>query len=71
MTTRFARLLAYLVLLLALTSGVSLASSDPALVAKGKAPLATPCAGPCVPGCRCVCCGRDQNGHCNHQCCAD
>jgi hypothetical protein len=69
MTTRSTRLVAHLVLLLALASGVSLASSGPAIAAKGKARLSTSCAGPCVPGCRCVCCGRDANGHCNHQCC--
>jgi hypothetical protein len=86
MTTRSTRLVAYLILLLALASGVPLASSGPAIAADGKAPRSTFCRTDHVLLCRgtrhsnsshirlaqmlhCYCCGRDENGHCNHQCC--
>jgi hypothetical protein len=85
MTTRSTRLVAYLVLFLALGSGVSLASSSPAIVADGIRSSSTFCLTDSSFAHRgtihtfshyriaqfghCYCCGRDENGHCNHQCC--
>jgi hypothetical protein len=81
MTTRSIRLVAYLVPLLAL--GVSLASWGPAIAAAGNPPPAAFCPTDSSFAHRrtihtsthnrialhCNCCGRDENGHCNHQCC--
>ena len=82
MTTRSTRLVAYLALFLALASGVPLASSGPAIAADGT--LSTFCLtehGLFSRGTHhsnysnirlaqhCRCCGKDENGHCNHQCC--
>jgi hypothetical protein len=85
MATRSIRLVAYLVLLLALGCGVSLAASGPAIVAGGIHPPSNFCLTPSRFDHRgtinasyhsrfaqllhCVCCGKDENGHCNHQCC--
>jgi len=85
MITRPTRLVAYLVPLLFIGPGVSLASSGPAVVADGIRPPSAYClnnkniAHGVTPityskvrtaqfG-HCYCCGRDENGHCNHQCC--
>jgi hypothetical protein len=79
MAARFPRLAA--LLLLALAFGGS-----PASAADGKAPFSAFCPvdhallclgaqGSRSPQTRlafhCRCCGRDENGHCNHQCCDD
>lgn len=85
MTTRCVRLVAYLVPLLALGSGVSLASSGPAIVADGIHPPTTFCPtdssfahrGTIPPYSHiriaqfghCHCGGYDAYGHCNHQVC--
>ncbi len=86
MTTRTTRRVAYLVLIAAMASGISLASSGQAIAADSKALPATFCRTDHVLLCRgarhgnfssirlaqmfhCYCCGRDENGHCNHQCC--
>jgi hypothetical protein len=85
MTTRSPRLVAYLVLLLALSAGVSLASSGAAIAADGTRPPTAVCPiassfshrGTFHAACHsrtaqllhCYCCGKDENGHCNHQCC--
>ena len=84
MGARLTRLAAFL--LLAAASGASPASSGPAFAAGGKAPFSAFCpADPALlctgaqvsrsPQTRlafhCRCCGRDENGHCNHQCCDD
>jgi hypothetical protein len=85
MTARPARLLAYLLLLLALSAGISLASSGAAIAADGNhSPTAICLTGSSFshPGTshaachsrtaqllHCYCCGKDENGHCNHQCC--
>jgi len=82
MTIRFIRLVVFLLPLLALSSGVSLAASSSAAVPAGNSSHAPFC--PADSGVahqrtthayrvaqfgHCRCCGRDQNGHCNHQCC--
>jgi hypothetical protein len=78
MTTCSIRLVAYLVLLLALGTGVSLAASGPTKVAAANpAPVAFCPTGPSLAQRRtihtsthnritfhCRCCGRDENGHC-------
>jgi hypothetical protein len=84
MTTRSARLVAFLVPLLVLGFGVSLASSGPAIVADGihpSSPLCLAgssllhrrttlaCSNQRIAQLHCYCCGKDENGHCNHQCC--
>ena len=84
MATRSIRLFAYLVPLLTLGSGASLAASGPAIVADGTRPAAALCftdssfahRGASYTSFRkriaqlhCQCCGKDENGHCNHQCC--
>jgi hypothetical protein len=84
MTTRSTRLVAYFVPLLALGFGVSLASSGPAIAADGIHPPAAFCLTDSSLAHRriihasshyrtaqlhCTCCGKDENGHCNHQCC--
>jgi hypothetical protein len=83
MTTRSTRLAAFLVLLIVLASGVSLASSGPALTTGGMQ-TSTSCRtdhvllirgprhtnySPIRMAQHCRCCGKDENGHCNHQCC--
>jgi hypothetical protein len=84
MTIR-SRLVAYLVPLLALGSGVSLAASGPAIVSGGTQlhSMYFPADSSFVhrgaslkfshrriaQNLHCVCCGKDENGHCNHQCC--
>ena len=74
MTTRSIRLVAYLTLL-ALGSGVSFASSGPVNVPAGNLAPAAFCPTNVRTYSRiaqfghCYCCGRDQYGHCNHQCC--
>ena len=89
MTVRSFCLVAYLVPLLAvqllvLGSGVSLASSGPAIVANTSHSSAIFCRSDSrfshrgntqtlysrrIAQLHCSCCGRDENGHCNHQCC--
>ena len=84
MITRFAHFAAYLVLLLAASSGVSLASSGPTIVVRGADAPATFCPTNAsfthrgasytsfhnrIVQIHCYCCGKDENGHCNHQCC--
>ncbi len=78
------RLVAYLVPLFVASTGASLASSAPVGVVAGHATSIAFCpADASVVGQRattsprtrlalkCRCCGRDENGHCNHQCCTD
>src|SRR5690348_4167205 len=76
---RFISLIACLVTLLALNTGVSVASPGPTGVATATQPTAF-CPAQRGAGAtstqnrvalRCHCCGRDENGHCNHQCCTD
>jgi disulfide bond formation protein DsbB len=83
MAIRSIRLVGYLVALLALGTGVSLAASGPAKVAAANpAPVAFCATDPSFAHRRiiytsihdrialhCHCCGTDENGHCNHQCC--
>ena len=83
MTTRTARLVACLVPLLVLGSGVALASSGPAIVAEGIRPHSMAClSDSCIAhrgvnytsfhnqiALHCQCGGYDANGHCNHQVC--
>jgi hypothetical protein len=85
MTTRSRRLAANLALLLALAAAVSLASSGAATAADRIHPSTAICPvdssfshrGTIDAACRsrtaqllhCYCCGKDENGHCNHQCC--
>jgi hypothetical protein len=84
MTIRFIRLAAYLVLLLALGAGMSFASSGLATAVDGIHPASNFCVADSsfshrgtirasswilVAQQHCTCCGRDENGHCNHQCC--
>jgi hypothetical protein len=82
MAARAVRLAACLIPLLALGSGISLASPGPVDVAGGHPTTAAFCAVDwtathrrATPSARdrvalhCYCCGRDENGHCNHQCC--
>jgi hypothetical protein len=84
MTIRFIGFGAYLALLLALGSGVSLASSDSNIVGDSvHHHSSTFCLidssifdrgtirnySPRRLALHCYCCGRDENGHCNHQCC--
>lgn len=84
MTTRSIRLVAYLVPLLAFGYGVALASASPAIVADGIHSVSTFCPTDSsfahrvtmrksshhrIAQLHCYCCGRDENGHCNHQCC--
>jgi len=85
MTTRSSRLVAYLVLLLALGAGVSLASSSVAIAADGihrptaicpvgssfshRGTIHAACHSRTAQLLHCYCCGKDENGHCNHQCC--
>jgi hypothetical protein len=83
MTASSTRSAAYLVRLLILGCGVSLAVSGSAF-AEGTSPPAAYC--PTDPSfvhrgtahpfshrriaqLHCTCCGKDENGHCNHQCC--
>jgi hypothetical protein len=82
MTIRSPRFFPYLALLLALGSGASLAASGAAM-AEGTQPQSMFCPadssfvhrGATRPFSRriaqlhCTCCGKDENGHCNHQCC--
>jgi hypothetical protein len=82
MTIRSIRLVAYLVL--ALGAGVLVASSAPATAADGIRNASNFCVADSnfshrgtirassqirVAQQHCSCCGRDENGHCNHQCC--
>jgi hypothetical protein len=84
MTIRFIRLAAYLVLLLALGAGISFASSGLATAADGIHPASNFCVADSgfshrgtirasslirVAQQHYTCCGRDENGHCDHQCC--
>jgi len=85
MTARATRLVAFLVLLIVVACGVSLASLGPAVAADGMRSPSTFCLTEHVLFSRgtrhsnyshirmaqihCRCCGRDENGHCNHQCC--
>jgi hypothetical protein len=73
----------YLTLLLALGSGVSLPSSGSITVGDSVPDSSTFCLidssifhrgtihnyTPSRLALHCYCCGRDANGHCNHQCC--
>lgn len=83
MTNRSARL-ACLLPLLVLGLGVSLASANPANVGDGIHTSEMLCVPSSVVSPRrtllsrlnqriaqvhCYCCGRDSEGHCNHQCC--
>jgi hypothetical protein len=82
MTIRSIRLVAYLAL--ALGAGASFASSGLASTADGIRPASNFCLADSsfahrgtirkssqirVAQQHCSCCGRDENGHCNHQCC--
>jgi hypothetical protein len=83
MNIRSIRLVTLLVPVLAVGTGVSLASSGSAGVVAGNPQSAafcpadsrfvqprtnnTPTHGRIA--LHCHCCGRDENGHCNHQCC--
>lgn len=83
MAIRSIRLIVFLIPLLALGTGTSLASPGLDKVAAKNPHLAAFC--PADPGLasrradrkstrssiafKCRCCGRDENGHCNHQCC--
>ncbi len=83
MTARAIRLVVCLVPLLVLNAGVSFASSGPVNVAAGNPPAAAFCPVDSTLTHRhaikattrdrlalhCYCCGKDENGHCNHQCC--
>ncbi len=83
MTIRSIGLGVYLGLLLALGSGVSLASSASTIVGDNVHHYSTFCLidssifhrgtihnyTPRRLALHCYCCGRDENGHCNHQCC--
>jgi hypothetical protein len=83
MSARSIRLAGCLVALLALGTGVSFAASGPAKVAAANpAPVAFCPTDPsfaqrrniCISthdriALHCRCCGTDENGHCNHQCC--
>jgi hypothetical protein len=84
MTRRSTRLLAYFFPILALCAAISLAPSGPAVAADGIQPPANFCRADSSFARRatiraslhnrfaqlhCSCCGRDENGHCNHQCC--
>jgi hypothetical protein len=83
MTARAIRLVVCLISLLALGSGVSLASPGQVNVAGGHPLVGAFCpvdsslahrrATPAHDrvALHCYCCGRDENGHCNHQCCSD
>jgi hypothetical protein len=83
MTRRSIRLVAYLVL--ALGAGASFGSSGLAATADGVRPASNFCLADSSFAHRatirasfhnrfaqlqhCRCCGKDENGHCNHQCC--
>jgi len=78
MTTRSIRLVALLMSLVAFGTGESFASSE-STSGTVKRPQLAACR-PTDPGLasrrtdgriafKCRCCGRDENGHCNHQCC--
>jgi hypothetical protein len=80
-TTRSIRLAAHLLLLLALSTAASLASPAPVSIAAGHSTPVAVCPAEYSSALRraisthtrvafkCRCCGRDENGHCNHQCC--
>jgi hypothetical protein len=82
MSIRSIRLAAYLVM--ALGAGASFASSGLAATADGIRPASNFCPADSrfshrgitrtssqirVAQQHCYCCGKDENGHCNHQCC--
>jgi hypothetical protein len=84
MTARSTRLITCLVALFVLSFGVSLALSGAAMAANGVPASAKLCVADAglaehraltcsnqriaqLP--HCSCCGTDENGHCNHQCC--
>lgn len=83
MITRSIRVVAFLTPLLVIATQASLASSEPTNAAFKTPHVAAFCpADPAVAPRRtdrpsthnriafkCRCCGRDDNGHCNHQCC--
>jgi hypothetical protein len=85
MTRHSTRLLAYLFPILALGAAISFAPSGPAFAANGIQPPANFCLADSGFAHRatirasfhnrfaqlqhCRCCGKDENGHCNHQCC--
>jgi hypothetical protein len=85
MPRRSTHLLAYLFPILALCAAISLAPSEPAVAAEGIQPPANFCLADSSFAHRatirasfhnrfaqlqhCRCCGKDENGHCNHQCC--
>lgn len=83
MTVRATSLVATAVAILALSTAISLASSGPFGIAAGHRAAAAYCpadagsaqrrAGstPVRIALHCRCCGKDENGHCNHQCCTD
>jgi len=78
MTARSIRLVAFLIPLVAFGAGESFASSE-----RSSGTLKSPQLAVCRPAdsgiasrrtdgriaFKCRCCGRDENGHCNHQCC--
>ena len=81
MTTGSARLLKVLGLVLVVALGVSFASGS-ATVASKSPSTSSICVGDSGRGinqphspfriaqyAHCTCCGRDDQGHCNHQCC--
>jgi hypothetical protein len=85
MTNRFVRLVSFLVLLVVLAAGGSLASSQSAFAVDGAQRSSALCLNDqALPGrgarhgnyspirvaqIHCHCCGWDENKHCNHQCC--
>jgi hypothetical protein len=74
MTIRSTRLVACLVPLLALGSAAPLASSSLAFIAHVTQPNSLVCPSSqrgIAQNLHCRCCGWDENGHCNHQCCDD
>jgi hypothetical protein len=83
MNMRSIRVVAFLIPLLTVGGGVALASSGSAGVGAGNSSSAAFCPADLSSGHRrashasthgrlalhCYCCGKDENGHCNHQCC--
>ena len=82
MTVRSIGLAGGFVLILTLNTSVSFASSDRVVASAGNSVAASYCPSvasdqrPTVKmstrdrlALHCKCCGTDENGHCNHQCC--
>jgi hypothetical protein len=83
MASRSAYVVACMAALLAFGTASSFASSDPLGVGAARLASAAYCpvdarsaqrragAASVRIALHCRCCGRDENGHCNHQCCTD